>query len=122
VKVNIGDYTENDEDRIVSVQIDPWDTWSLDHTLARIIYPALIQLREKKQGVPHEVVASITPNWEYSDMEFAEAERIWDEILSKMIEAFRLITEDDYEDLATTEPIIREGLELFGKYFRCLWT
>ena len=36
----------------VSVQIDPWDTWSMDHTLAPIILPMLKQLKEHKQGAP----------------------------------------------------------------------
>ena len=30
----------------VSVQIDPWDTWSMDHTLAHIVVPMLKQLKE----------------------------------------------------------------------------
>ena len=34
------------------VKIDRWDTWSMDHTLAHIILPMLIQLRKDKHGSP----------------------------------------------------------------------
>ena len=52
MKVNISKYPKGSGSRKVSVQIDSFDTWSLDHTLANIIYPALLQLKEQKQGVP----------------------------------------------------------------------
>ena len=39
-----------------NVQIDRFDTWSTDHTLATIIYPALIQLKQTKQGIPSDFV------------------------------------------------------------------
>ena len=34
------------------IKIDRWDTWSMDHTLAEIILPMLIQLRNDKHGSP----------------------------------------------------------------------
>jgi hypothetical protein len=37
----------------VKVHIDRWDTWSMDHTLALIILPMLVQLKESKHGAPH---------------------------------------------------------------------
>jgi hypothetical protein len=36
----------------VSVRIDPWDTWSMDVTLAHIVVPMLKQLKETKHGAP----------------------------------------------------------------------
>src|SRR5210317_2030409 len=36
----------------VKVRIDPWDTWSMDHTLAPIILPMLVQLKAEKHGAP----------------------------------------------------------------------
>lgn len=36
----------------VKVQIDPWDTWSMDHTLAYVVLPMLKQLNDKKHGAP----------------------------------------------------------------------
>src|SRR5215469_11875733 len=35
-----------------NVHIDNWDTWNLDHTLALIIYPALVKVKEQKPGSP----------------------------------------------------------------------
>src|SRR6056300_1762589 len=35
------------------IRIDPWDTWSMDHTLAPIILPMLKQLKETKHGAPY---------------------------------------------------------------------
>ena len=38
--------------KIDYVKIDPWDTWSMDHTLAHIVLPMLQQLRATKHGSP----------------------------------------------------------------------
>jgi hypothetical protein len=38
--------------RQISVQIDRWDTWSMDHTLSHIILPMLRQLQATKHGAP----------------------------------------------------------------------
>jgi hypothetical protein len=35
-----------------SIKIHKWDTWSMDHTLAPIILPMLVQLKETKHGAP----------------------------------------------------------------------
>ena len=35
------------------VRIDKWDTWSMDHTLAHIVLPMLVQLKESKHGAPY---------------------------------------------------------------------
>jgi len=37
----------------VKVHIDPWDTWSMDSTLAPIIYPMLVQLKSTNNGAPN---------------------------------------------------------------------
>ena len=42
MKVRIGPYRKN---RATRVEIEPHDTWSMDHTLAMIIHPMLIQLK-----------------------------------------------------------------------------
>lgn len=38
--------------RKIMIRIDPWDTWSMDHTLAMIILPMLKQLKTEKHGSP----------------------------------------------------------------------
>ena len=32
MKVDIGHYPENDIPRVIDIAIDPYDTWSMDHT------------------------------------------------------------------------------------------
>jgi hypothetical protein len=56
MKINIGKYPKKGTRRKINVQVDRFDTWGLDHTLATIIYPALIQLKQTKQGIPHDFV------------------------------------------------------------------
>jgi hypothetical protein len=58
MKVNIGPYTqrravrEAGETRTIEVQIDDYDLWSLDHTLAQIIHPALVKFRDSVLSYP----------------------------------------------------------------------
>jgi hypothetical protein len=42
-------------------------------------------------------------------------------MLDKMIYAFKSIIDDEFSE-TTEEKKIQEGLELFGKYYRGLWT
>ena len=44
MKVAIGRFPKKGNRRKINVEIDNFDTWGLDHTLATIIYPALLQL------------------------------------------------------------------------------
>lgn len=177
MKVKIGAYRKNG--RSVKVTIDNYDTYSLDHTLAYIILPALLDLKEKKMGIPSDLVDNIGgEDWHDQDSfdfykeshkeAFEIAEKRWDEILDKMIWSFRQILFDDYDTLyhhgeakfkfektdqqflnpvtgqleetyqmidknpnehwydhvghQLHEQRIQEGLELFGKYYRALWT
>jgi hypothetical protein len=39
-------------DRKINIRIDDYDVWSLDNTLARIIHPCLIKLKENLHGGP----------------------------------------------------------------------
>ena len=59
MKVKIGKWTKTTNRRKVSIQIDTWDTWNADGTLAMIIYPMLLQLKATKQGVPSEFVNDV---------------------------------------------------------------
>jgi len=49
MKIKIGPYRKN---RAFHIHIDDYDVWNLDHTLASIIHPALIRLKDTKQGYP----------------------------------------------------------------------
>lgn len=109
MKVNLGKYLKGNKERRVNVQIDPFDTWSLDHTLALVILPALIQLKHSKQGVPGEFTNRIGGDFdrnlvfdfikEDDDKVFDQLCDQWDEILDKMIWSFlQLSIEDDYDN------------------------
>ena len=52
MKISIGKYPKKDGEQKKSIRIDPWDTWSMDHTLAEIIHPMLKQLRKTAHGAP----------------------------------------------------------------------
>lgn len=107
MKVNIKKYPKGNNTRRVSVEIEKFDTWSLDHTLALIILPALLQLKETKQGVPNEF--GNVGGEDYSDQMcfdfYAESHKEafeikckeWDEVLDKMIWSFQQIAFDDYD-------------------------
>lgn len=112
MKVKIGNYPKNpSKDRKISVQIDPWDTFSLDHTLAYIIHPALIKFKEKENGHPPHL-----------------SEEEWHNILDCMIFSFKKKLEDDdgtiCDDIEQTKKNmdeIQKGFDLFGKYYQDLW-
>lgn len=108
MKAKIGKYRKL-TDRHITVEIENFDTWSLDHTLALIILPALIQLKNTKQGVPSEFAdtggdgSSNQYCFEfYSETTryaFDQKAKQWDEILDKMIWSFQQLVEDEYDDL-----------------------
>lgn len=108
MKVKIGKFRKN-SDRTINVEIDKFDTWSLDHTLALIILPALIQLKETKHGVPNEFgnVGGENHDNQYcfdfysesTDWAFEQRVKDWDEVLNKMIWSFEQLVKDDYDSL-----------------------
>ena len=88
------------------VRIDPWDTWSMDHTLADVILPMLKQLQETKHGAPHvddrdvpkELRSTSAPpkenEWDTDELWFAR----WDWVLAEMIFAFEHKVDDSWEE------------------------
>lgn len=92
--------------RIEYVEIDYWDTWSMDHTLAHIILPMLKQLKEMKHGapwvdnedVPFELRSySVPKTWEEYDTDPFHFER-WEYVLGEMIFAFSRKNDDSWQD------------------------
>jgi hypothetical protein len=110
MKINIGKYPKSDKTRKVNIKIDRYDTYSMDHTLALIILPLLIQLKENKSGVPGSIVSDVGGE-DYSDQlcfdfysethqeSFDIACNNWDTILDKMIWSFQQIALEDYDKL-----------------------
>lgn len=88
------------------VKIDRYDTWSMDHTLAYIIHPMLVQLNETKHGAPYTDDEDVPEylrshmaqpkenEWDTDSLHFMR----WDWILKEMIWAFEQELKDDDED------------------------
>ena len=130
--------------RKVKVRIDPYDTWSMDHTLGLIIVPMLKQLKETKHGspfvadadVPEELRSTMVPPVEDYDTDNNHHKR-WDWVIDEMIWAFEQTideTSDDHFFNRSVEPYaydkeghhahilrIDNGIQLFGKYYQGLW-
>jgi len=85
------------------VKIDRYDTWSMDHTLAYIIHPMLVQLKKDKHGAPHtddEDVPEELSSWKAEPKENewdtdSNHFKRWDWILDQMIWSFAQELEDD---------------------------
>jgi len=87
------------------VKIDRWDTWSMDHTLAHIIHPMLVQLNKTKHGAPYTEDSDVPEylrsymaqpkenEWDTDSLHFMR----WDWILNEMIWAFEQELKDDDE-------------------------
>jgi hypothetical protein len=114
----------------VKVHIDRWDTWSMDHTLAPIILPMLVQLKETKHGapnvdnadVPKELRATkkqIEAYGKKGDVDPKHFER-WDWILDEMIWAFEQKCRDHWEEDYYGPYIEGEGDGILGGHFE--WT
>jgi hypothetical protein len=125
-----------------SIRIDPHDTWSMDHTLAPIILPMLVQLKETKHGapmvdmedVPKELRATKAQQNKYAkggDVDPKHFER-WDWIMDEMIYAFdckankddvymRFDVKKKLAGMKTEQDRITNGFRLFGKYYENLW-
>jgi len=145
MKVNI-DWSKLEDDTYepkVNVTIDPPDIWDLSNTLAHVVVPALVAMRETKAGapsvcnqdVPEELRSKDPEVWSVSgDLDEHWFDR-WDYVLEEMIWAFEQIRDHNdgfnvtFEKEIHYEPVGREwderiqnGLRLFAEYYRSLWT
>lgn len=111
-----GNITEN------TVRIHDTDVWNLDHTLAHVIYPALLLLKDSKNGSPH-VANEDVPEALGAPVGFCpdEGDEHWHErwayVLDEMIWAFKAIVEGEGYSFR-----MENGCRLFGKYYQALWT
>jgi len=120
MKVNIGDYTDDNTPRQIEITIDEYDTWSMDHTLALIIVPMLKQLKATKHGgpfvddeyVPEDIRSTAAPpkenDWDVDDNHFAR----WDYVLDEMIWAMEQIVDHDNEGLFFDNSEVDEEADL----------
>ena len=90
-----------------SIRIDRWDTWSMDHTLAHIVLPMLVQLKETKHGspfvddedVPEELRSTSAPPKENDYDTDDNHHKRWDWVMDEMIWAFEQKQTDDWESV-----------------------
>jgi hypothetical protein len=107
MKIDIKKFPKGSGNRRISVKIDGYDTWNLDHTLALIILPALLQLKATKHGIPNEFAEVGGANHDSQDSfdfykethneSFEEGCKRWDEVLDKMIWSFQQLAIEEYD-------------------------
>jgi hypothetical protein len=99
---NLLDWISKKRNRKVKIQIDPWDTWSMDSTLSMIILPMLKQLKEKQHGAmlvdPLDVPKNLRPKKKPSakndyvdDTHFKR----WEWVMNELIWTFEQLNDDD---------------------------
>ena len=144
-------WIDSKKERKIKVRIDPYDTYSMDHTLAYIILPMLKQLKTTKHGshmvdledVPEHLRTVNTEEYDcqYTFDFYKTKEKLgpdlhdrWDWVLDEMIWAFEQIGNEDHDNAFFEGYVLKDkegylqhqdridnGLRLFGKYFRGLW-
>lgn len=127
--------------RKIKIRIDPYDTWSMDHTLSLIIVPMLIQLKQTMHTVGwvdnEDVPEHLHTKDERSDdvsIYDDPLEQKWSYVLDEMIWAFQQSGSDDivsfYDEKTNTfdaeghekyQKRVKNGHRLFGKYYQALW-
>lgn len=124
------EWVDGKRHRKVKIQIDPWDSWNADETLAMVILPVLKQLKATGHGsgavddedVPKKLRRSSAPpvEKEWHTDEYWHLR--WEYVLSEMICAFEIVLESSSIMLDESTVKRRDhGLRLFGKYYMGLW-
>jgi hypothetical protein len=137
MKVYIGRYSKDwPQQRKVEVRIDKQDLWNLDHTLAQIIYPALVRLREIKHGAPFVADSDVPDELRNGKPDDVGTDEKWFDrwnwVLDEMIFAFDQHRTGDWEDQFYQGEFDRDGVDvmqaridngtrLFGVYYHSLW-
>ena len=108
MKVTLYDPSLDDKEDVIVVE--NFDTWSADVTIAKLVAPLLIQLKETKHGAPNVDVEDVPdhlkpePGVVTEDQTDSTYFQRWDWVLDEMIWLF-----SDYENLAfNTEKFFSE--------------
>lgn len=106
--------------RTIKIRIDPYDVWSMDHTLSHIVVPMLKLLKECKHGAPYVADEDVPPKlrsttkaaqrvkknqWDTDGNHFKR----WDWVMDEMIWAHEQLLDDDsdaqfYDHSAANDP------------------
>ena len=127
------------------IEVDDWDIWNVDYTLACVIHPVLLKYRENLTGYPELWEDGMITSHNYDrqlhfDIFDEKVERDylikkWKDTVDKMCRAFGMIVEKEtwedtwldksYHESKKRETeyyeAIDEGLALFAKYYHNLW-
>lgn len=128
--------------------INPKELWNLDYTVAKFVLPRLIKFKENSLGFPgydeadtmdkwqdilHKMITTFgyivtDDNWWIDDprYDYSEGLHVKTDKNTKTINFYLADWAKEIEKNQTMErdrrnEVIREGLELFSKYFRHLW-
>lgn len=134
MKVNIP--IEGKESRKFKVEIEYFDTYNLNHTLALVILPALKQIKKDSKSFPliwvdekdlpkrlrsgKDLWAANFNGSRLTKEEFKLAVKQSHWCLKKMIQAFDIIINESHCD-EQDDKIVKKGLKLFAKYYIHLW-
>ena len=87
-------WIDSKKKRKTKVKIHGYDIWNLDHTLSLVILPALLKLKEDKQGVPNVSNEDVPDVLKTDSDDFDLLQKKWDYVLNEIIFAFQSQTED----------------------------
>lgn len=138
MRVSMGEPGGNAEGKTdISVEIDDFDTWSIDSTLSHIIVPLLERLQQVQMGAPlvhnedvPEEIWCLDEAWKATGETDPHWFDRWNYVLNEMIFAMKAIRDDNehelFSDYFSQEyrdyiARVQKGCELFGKYFQNLW-
>jgi len=81
------------------IHIDPWDAWSIEHTLSPIILPMLQELKKSKHGAPFVADEDVPPKLRankgvYKGNADPDLHRIEDDVDSKFFRRFDYILDE----------------------------
>lgn len=85
------------------------DLWNLDVEFAKYLLPRLKRFKEVQLEL--ESIPNVPEIENLED---------WIDALNKMIESFEIIVSEDYYTVSDYEKI-KEGLQVFAKYYNFLW-
>ena len=107
------DWVHSKKNRKVKIRIDKYDTWNMDHALALIVLPMLIQLKATKHGSPYtddeDVPEHLRSNPNRIKMDEHDVHKVenwdaddtihdrWNWVMNEMIYAFEMELDEDWE-------------------------
>lgn len=122
----ICNWIDSKKKRKIKIHIDNYDIWSADYTLALIIHPVLVKLKERQNGaghvddedVPEELRSTSAPelteeekNTGHTDANYFKR---WNYVLGEMIHAFECTIDEDWEDQFHTGEFDHQWIKIEG--------